>query len=151
MANSTAEIVWDLKDGDDFASGRYGRAHTIGFDGGAIIAASASPHVVGKWAEADAVDPEEMLVAALSSCHMLTFLHVARLAGLGVTAYRDHAEGRMTESGTGRQAITKVMLNPKIEWSRPAPDAHRLSQLHEAAHAGCIIANSVRTEVIVIS
>ena len=151
MVTYTAEIVWNLKDTDDFASGRYGRAHTVGFDGGANVAASASPHVVGQWADPDAVDPEEMLVAALSSCHMLTFLHIARLAGFGITAYRDHAEGEMTEIESGRQAITKVVLNPEIEWSGPAPDAHRLSQLHEDAHAGCIIANSVRTEVVVAS
>lgn len=62
------------------------RGHSISFDGGVSIPASASPHVVGKWADPAAVDPEEMLVAALSSCHMLTFFHVARLSGFEVTS-----------------------------------------------------------------
>ena len=58
----------------------------VSFDGGVEMPGSASPHVVGKWADKAAVDPEEMLVAALSSCHMLTFLHVARLAGFTAIA-----------------------------------------------------------------
>jgi organic hydroperoxide reductase OsmC/OhrA len=79
----------------------------VSFDGGVTIPASASPHVVGNWAVDAAVDPEEMLVAALSSCHMLSFLHVARLAGFAVAAYQDHAEGRMEEIAPGRQAVTR--------------------------------------------
>lgn len=81
MATYTADLVWIVKEEDDFKKGRYSRGHSIGFDGGVSIPASASPHVVGKWADPAAVDPEKMLVAALSSCHMLTFLHVARLPG----------------------------------------------------------------------
>ena len=73
-----------------------------------MVPASASPHVVGKWAVEAVVDPEEMLVAALSNCHMLSFLHVARLAGFTVAAYRDHAEGTMEEIAPGKQAITKL-------------------------------------------
>ena len=87
MATHTADIRWTLKDGDDVAKGRFSRGHEMRFDGGVTVPASASPHVVGKWAVEAAVDPEEMLVAALSSCHMLSFLHVARLAGFAVAAY----------------------------------------------------------------
>ena len=93
MATYTADVSWRLKSGEDFLKGRYSRGHTISFDGGTVVPASASPHVVGKWAVVAAVDPEEMLVAALSNCHMLSFLHVARLAGFTVAAYADHAEG----------------------------------------------------------
>ena len=77
MAKYVASVLWTLKDGEDFAKGRYSRAHEIAFDGGVTLPASASPHVVGKWADASAVDPEEMFVAALSNCHMLTFLHLS--------------------------------------------------------------------------
>jgi organic hydroperoxide reductase OsmC/OhrA len=84
MAAYTADLTWTLGDGEDFLKGRYSRGHAVRFDGGIEVPASASPHVVGKWAKRDAVDPEEMLVAALSSCHMLTFLHVARLAGFAI-------------------------------------------------------------------
>jgi organic hydroperoxide reductase OsmC/OhrA len=149
MAVYTAEINWKLKDGEDFAKGRYSRGHTLSFDGGTIVPASASPHVVGKWAVEAAVDPEEMLVAALSNCHMLSFLHIARLAGFSVAAYRDHAEGAVEDIAPGRQAVTKVVLHPDIEWTGRAPDKAELDHLHHQAHEVCFIANSVKTEVTV--
>jgi organic hydroperoxide reductase OsmC/OhrA len=149
MATHTADISWTLKDGDDFAKGRFGRGHTVSFDGGVTVPASASPQVVGKWAVEAAVDPEEMLVAALSSCHMLSFLHVARLAGFTVAAYRDHAKGVIEEIAPGRQAVTKVVLHPRIEWTGAAPDKEELERLHHEAHGICFIANSVTTRVAV--
>ena len=115
MATYTADVSWTLKSGEDFLKGRYSRGHTVSFDGGIVVPASASPHVVGKWAVEAAVDPEEMLVASLSSCHMLSFLHLARVAGFTVRSYDDHAEGTMAEIAPGRQAITKVVLHPQIE------------------------------------
>lgn len=149
MATYTADVVWNLKEGEDFARGRYSRAHAISFDGGVTIPASASPHVVGKWADPAGVDPEEMLVAALSNCHMLTFLHKARLAGFIVTHYADQAEGVMEDIAPGRMAVTKVCLRPAITWEGPAPTAEQLADLHHAAHEECFIANSVKTEVII--
>jgi organic hydroperoxide reductase OsmC/OhrA len=149
MATYTADVSWTLKEGEDFAKGRYGRGHSVSFDGGVTIPASASPHVVGKWAVDAAVDPEEMLVSALSSCHMLSFLHVVRLAGFTVAAYSDHAEGLMEEIAPGRQAVTKVVLHPQIEWSGSPPDEERLEHLHHEAHQICFIANSVTTRVTV--
>jgi organic hydroperoxide reductase OsmC/OhrA len=149
MATYTADVSWTLKDGEDFSKGRYGRGHSVSFDGGVTIPASASPHVVGKWAVDAAVDPEEMLVAALSSCHMLSFLHVARLAGFTVAGYSDHAEGLMEEIAPGRQAVTRVSLHPRIDWSGSAPDKERLEHLHHEAHQICFIANSVTTWVTV--
>jgi organic hydroperoxide reductase OsmC/OhrA len=150
MALYTADVVWTLKDGENFLTGRYSRGHTIGFDGGATIAASASPHVVGKWAVEAAIDPEEMLVAALSNCHMLSFLHVARLAGFVAATYRDHAEGVMETIAPGKQAMTKVVLHPKIEWTGTVPDKDKLDHMHHEAHEACFIANSVKTEVTVV-
>ncbi|WP_332773757.1 OsmC family protein [Phenylobacterium sp.] len=150
MATYTADIEWTLSDGEDFAKGRYSRGHTLSFDGGTVVPASASPHVVGKWAVEAAVDPEEMFVAALSNCHMLTFLHKARQAGFAVRAYRDHASGIMEEIAPGRMAVTKVTLNPQIEWDGAAPDPAALAHLHHQAHEECFIANSVKTEVTVV-
>src|ERR1700756_1763990 len=150
MAIYTADVTWMLGDGEDFLRGRYSRGHTVSFDGGIVVPASASPHVVGKWAVKAAVDPEEMLVAALSNCHMLTFLHVARMAGFTVAAYRDHAEGVMEEIAPGKQAVTKVALHPQIEWVGEAPEKARLEDMHGEAHEVCFIANSVKTKVTVI-
>jgi len=149
MATYTADIDWKLAEGEDFPKGRYSRGHTLTFDGGTVVPASASPHVVGKWAVKAAVDPEEMLVAALSNCHMLTFLHVARLAGFTVTGYHDHAEGVMEEIAPGKHAVTNVVLHPRIEWSGDVPDAAKLEDLHHEAHEACFIANSVKTKVTV--
>jgi organic hydroperoxide reductase OsmC/OhrA len=149
MSTHIAEIAWTLRPGEDFPNGRYGRGHTLRFDGGAEVAGSASPHVVGKWAVPEAVDPEEMLVAALSSCHMLTFLHRARLAGFTAAAYRDRAEGVLADIAPGRRGVTRVTLRPEIGWSGAEPDAQTLAQLHREAHAECFIANSVTTEVVV--
>jgi organic hydroperoxide reductase OsmC/OhrA len=150
MATHTAEIKWAAKErGEEFLKGRFSRAHEVSFDGGTVIPASASPHVVGKWAVEAAVDPEEMFVAALSSCHMLSFLHLARLAGFAVRAYDDHAEGVTEEIAPGRVAVTKVTLRPKIEWAGAAPKKEELDRLHHEAHEICFIANSVKTQVTV--
>jgi organic hydroperoxide reductase OsmC/OhrA len=149
MAVYTADIAWALRSGEDFLNGRYSRGHTIAFDGGVTVPGSASPHVVGKWAVKEAVDPEELLVAALSNCHMLTFLHVARLAGFIATSYRDHAEGVMEDIAPGRQAVTKVSLHPQIAWEGRAPDEETLERMHHDAHEACFIANSVKTEVTI--
>lgn len=147
MTTHTADIHWTLKNGEDFPKGRYSRRHMACFDGGVSVPASASPQIVGKWGVETAIDPEEMLIAALSSCHMLSFLHVARLAGFTVTAYSDHAEGVLEEIAPGRMAITKIMLGPRIEWSGQAPDNEALNHMHHEAHTTCFIANSVKTEV----
>jgi organic hydroperoxide reductase OsmC/OhrA len=149
MAKYVARVLWTLKPGEDFQQGRYSRAHTLSFDGGAEVGASASPHVVGKWADPAGVDPEEMLVAALSNCHMLTFLHKARLAGLVVTRYQDEAQGVMGEIAVGRLALTRVTLRPAITYEGRVPNAKELKALHHAAHEECYIANSVTTEVVV--
>jgi organic hydroperoxide reductase OsmC/OhrA len=150
MTTYTAETCWTLKEGEDFARGRYSRGHTLFFDGGVSVPASASPQVVGKWAVKEAVDPEEMLVAALSNCHMLSFLHVARLAGFVAASYRDRAEGVMAEIAPGRKAVTRVTLRPHVEWLGAAPDAATLAAMHHEAHETCYIANSVKSEVHVL-
>ena len=150
MAHFRASVDWALQPGEDFAAGRYVRGHAVAFEAGAELRGTASHHVVGnKWAEAGAVDPEQMLVAAVVGCHMLSFLHVARLAGFVVERYRDTGEGLMETNAEGRIAITRVALRPQIEWGGAAPDAEQLAHLHHEAHEACFIANSVKTEVVV--
>jgi len=150
MAKYIALIDWSLKDGEEFLAGRYSRGHSVSFDGGITIGASSSPSVVpAPWSVAQAVDPEEMLVAALSSCHMLSFLHVAREAGWVVASYRDEAEGLMRKNGEGKVAVTKVALRPYIVFNGNSPGTDELDALHHAAHEACFIASSVKTEVVV--
>jgi organic hydroperoxide reductase OsmC/OhrA len=151
MSHYVATIDWSLTaEPEDFLKGRYSRAHSIAFDGGVTIPGSPSPGVVpAPWSDPSAVDPEEMLVAALSNCHMLTFLHKAREAGFVVASYRDEAVGVMRKTAQGKIAVTRVTLRPLIAFEGAAPDAAALEALHHAAHEDCFIANSVNTEVVV--
>jgi organic hydroperoxide reductase OsmC/OhrA len=150
MPTHAAAVAWTLQDGEDFVRGRYSRAHTVTFDSGTVVPGSASPHVVPKpWSVEAAVDPEEMLVGALASCHMLSFLHVAREAHFVVTSYRDEAEGVMEKGADGRWWVARVTLRPAIAYAGAAPDAAAGQALHHAAHETCFIANSVKTEVAV--
>ena len=147
MSDHDAFVTWTLQSDADFPKGRYSRAHRITFDGGAEILASAAPSVLGRWADPAGIDPEEMLVAALSSCHMLTFLDKARRASFVIGHYADDARGRMGEVAQGRKGLVEVVLRPDISWVGPAPDPEALEALHAASHAECFIANSVRCEV----
>jgi organic hydroperoxide reductase OsmC/OhrA len=150
MAVYTADVEWTRGD-QTFVDGRYSRVHRIRFDGGVDIEGSASPHVVrAPFSSETGVDPEEMLVASLSTCHMLTFLHLAQKAGLQIDSYRDAAQGRMGKTAQGRFAVTRVTLRPEIAFGgERRPTAAELDDLHHRAHEECFIANSVTTEVVV--
>ncbi|HEX7324839.1 MAG TPA: OsmC family protein [Rhodanobacteraceae bacterium] len=120
----------------------YGRDHVVHVAGKPDIAGSADPLFRG---DADRYSPEDLLVAALSACHMLAYLHVAALAGVVVTAYEDAAEGTLvTEGNTGR--MRAVVLHPVVTISA-ASDAAKAAALHADAHRGCFIASSVNFDV----
>jgi organic hydroperoxide reductase OsmC/OhrA len=95
------------------------------------------------------VDPEEAFVASISSCHMLTFLYVAARQGIEVTSYEDEAVGVLTKNERGIPWVSSVVLKPRIVYAGAAPSADVLAQLHQKAHEGCFIANSVKTEITV--
>ncbi|MES2925162.1 MAG: OsmC family protein [Verrucomicrobiota bacterium] len=147
MSAHTATIRWSASPGEEFGKGQYSRAHSWHFDGGAVVAGSASPTIVpAPWSDVGAVDPEEAFVASLASCHMLFFLDFARRAGAAVTSYEDAAEGIMAEGADGKVRITRVTLRPRVEFAGKVPD---LGALHHAAHEACFIANSVTCAVVV--
>ena len=151
MSTHTAMIAWQRGDAS-FADDRYSRRHEWRFDGGSVIAASPSPHVVpAPWSDATAVDPEEAYVAAIASCHMLWFLSLAAERGLVVDSYADDAVGTMARIAPGRQAITEVVLRPRIAFAGAQPESGVVDALHEAAHERCFIANSVKTTIRVES
>ena len=150
MATHNATVRWFASPGEDFAKGQYSRAHSWSFDGGAVVDASASPHVVpAPWSDAVGVDPEEAFVASLSSCHMLFFLDFARRSGVVVTSYEDEADGEMAKGDDGRIRITKVTLRPRIVFGGEEPDQSAIDALHHTAHEASFIANSVTAEVVV--
>lgn len=146
----TATIVW-RNDSDDFARGRYTRGHRWHFDGGVEVPATASPHVVpARFTVEAAVDPEEALVASLASCHMLTFLDVARRAGFTVDSYDDDAVGVMEKNEAGKFWVSQVTLSPRIAFAGKTPEPDELARLHHVAHDECFIANSVLTRVTIV-
>ena len=117
MSEHKVLVEWS-GDREDFSYQTYTRNHSWSFEGGSRVEASAAP---GFFGDESRVDPEEALVASLSSCHMLTFL-----------------------------AITRVVLRPRIVFSgERQPTTEQVDQLHHIAHAECFIANSVKTEIIV--
>jgi len=146
MSKYFATVDWSRDEGD-FLAGRYTRLHAVTFDGGVTVAGSASPHNVPlPYAVEAAVDPEELFVASLSTCHMLWVLDFARRAGLIVEAYVDPAEGVMGKDGDGKIAMLSVTLKPRITLADPSR-AGELAHIHHQAHEACFIANSVKTEV----
>ncbi|MCY1350561.1 OsmC-like protein [compost metagenome] len=148
MSVYTAEVLWQ-RDGQDFTGNRYSRRHVLRFDGGAEVPGSSSPHVVPlPMSDASAVDPEEMFIASLSSCHMLWFLSLAAKQRYVVDRYVDAATGVMEKNREGQMAMTVVTLRPQVTFSgEREPTRDELERLHHAAHDACFIANSVRTEV----
>lgn len=152
MSEHKATISW-TRTGTDFLKGKYSREHTWRFDGGATVPASPSPSVVPvPYSNPAHVDPEEAFVAAISSCHMLTFLYVASKQGFLIDSYNDEAIGTMTKNDKGVPWVSSVVLHPKIAYSgdklpTPADEEH----LHHLTHEQCFIANSIKTEVMVRS
>ena len=148
MSEYTAKLEWQRGE-QDFIGNRYSRKHTLRFDGGAEVSGSSSPSVVPlPMSDATAVDPEEMFVASLSSCHMLWFLSMAAMRKFCVDSYVDDAFGIMARNADGKTAMTVVTLRPCVVFSGDLqPTAEQIHALHHKAHNECFIANSVKTEV----
>lgn len=148
MTECEAQVRW-RRGNQVFTDVRYSRAHIWAFDGGIEVPASASPSLVAvPLSEPKAVDPEEAFVAALASCHMLTFLFTAAKAGFRVDSYDDEAFGVLDKNAAGRLALTRVTLSPKVVFSGDKlPDAEQVRAMHHEAHEDCFIANSVNTDV----
>ena len=146
MSEHKATITWKRAT-ESFSYEAYNRDHLWIFDGGIQLAASASPAYQGNPLN---VDPEEAFVAALSSCHMLTFLALASRKRFIVDSYNDDAVGFLEKNDQGKLAITRAILRPKISFSGPTvPTAEQLTDLHHRSHQECFIANSVKTDIAV--
>lgn len=142
----TTRTTWS-KGGGDFTYESYTRSHDVTMGSGSTVAMSSAPGFLG---DATRVNPEELLVAALSSCHMLTFLAIAAKKRLVVEQYDDDASGILDKNDDGRLAVTAVTLRPKVRFGGDkVPSADELTSLHASAHKGCFIANSVKTHVAV--
>jgi len=145
MKRFEATLAWQRGD-QAFTDLHYSRAHRWRFDGGIDVPASSSPlSVPVPLSDPAAVDPEEALVAAAASCHMLFFLSLAAARGYIVDRYDDRAVGLLDGA-----AITRIVLNPAIAFGgERQPDRAALAELHHEAHARCYIANSLKGDVVV--
>ena len=142
MSEHRVTLNWE-KGEAPFTYQTYTRNHSLGFKNGhEVITASASPGYLGDGSKAD---PEDLLVAALSSCHMLSFLAIAAKKKLTVESYQDDAVGFL-ENDNGRLWVARVVLRPKVVMDA---DAATLEQIHHLAHDACFIASSVKTEITV--
>jgi organic hydroperoxide reductase OsmC/OhrA len=128
----------------EFRYETYSRAHTLRFDGIDIAGNAAPPNIPPTVEKQPGVDPEQAFVVALSSCHMLWFLHLACRDRWVVDRYVDEAMGFLDKTW-----VSRVTLRPKVTFAGPAPSAEQHLALHHAAHEKCFIANSVKTEVVI--
>lgn len=149
MSTYSATVQWSRQPGEVFTDRRYSRRHHWTFDGGQTVPASASPQVVRPpLSDPAGIDPEEALVAALASCHMLFFLDFASREGFRVASYRDDAVGRMEKDARQREWMSLVTLKPQVVFDGDKrPSALEIAALHHKAHDHCYIANSVKAEV----
>ncbi|HZV83978.1 MAG TPA: OsmC family protein [Brevundimonas sp.] len=148
MSEHVATVEWSRGD-QAFGDHRYSRVHDWRFDGGAVVRGSPALSAVPEpMSDPTAVDPEEALVAAVSSCHMLFFLSIACKAGFVVESYRDDAVGLLEPDARGRSSITKVTLKPVVAFLGAAPDLDTFQALHHQAHEICYVANSIRSEIV---
>jgi organic hydroperoxide reductase OsmC/OhrA len=138
------QVAWSGNDGDGTRSySGYRRDHTISTSGKPVLPGSSDPAFRG---DASRYSPEELLVASLSACHMLWYLHLCAESGVVVTAYRDDASGVMTVNPDGSGAFTEATLRPRVTLSAQS-DPLRAQALHAEAHHNCFIAASVNFPV----
>jgi organic hydroperoxide reductase OsmC/OhrA len=148
MAQYSAEVIWERGDAV-FTDNRYSRRHLLRFDGGLEVPASSSPHSVPlPLSDPGAVDPEEGLIAALSSCHMLWFLAIAGKRKFRVDRYRDQATGVLAKNAKGKSYLGVITLRPEVQFSGELlPTSEQIEAMHHSAHDECYIAHSVISEV----
>ena len=143
MNEHHATVRWQ-RTSADFSYDSYNRAHEIAFkDGAVVLAASSASDLKG---DADRVNPEEAYVAALSSCHMLTFLAICARKRLTVETYDDDAVGFLDRGPSGKLWMGRVILRPRVRFGATVDEA-TLAELHHKSHENCFIANSVTTSV----
>jgi organic hydroperoxide reductase OsmC/OhrA len=148
MTNDThhysTTLTWDGNRGTGTTTyAGYGREHHAIIDGKADLALSADPTFRG---DAARHNPEDLLLIAVASCHMLSYLAIAAKRGVNVLAYRDHATGTMQTDARGGGKFTEIVLHPEVTID-DATKVERATEFHEEAHALCFIANSVSAPI----
>ena len=147
MSKHHATIDWQ-RSAHATEADTFSRRHQATVNGGQTIDMSAAAESKG---DADAADPEQLLLTSLASCHMLTFLAIADLKGYHVERYHDTPVAYLEKNIDGRMAVTRIELSPQIRFGgdAPPPDDEMLERLHDSAHRSCFIANSITTRVTI--
>ncbi len=146
MSEHQVALEWELAT-EGFEYEEFNRSHTLTFQNGLTVKNSAAAGFSG---DSDALDPEQLLVAALVSCHMLTFLAYMSKKRYHVQHYEDNAVGVLEKNEEGKMAVTRITLHPKAVFAgERQPDAEEIARIHERSHGACFIAQSIKSEVII--
>lgn len=139
----SVQVRWTGNLGEGTSGYRnYSRNHEVTAEGKPVIPASSDPAFRG---DPTRYNPEELLVASLSACHMLWYLHLCSRAGISIAGYIDNAVGTMVETSEGGGHFKEVVLRPEVSIEKG--DATTASQLHKEAHRLCFISRSVNFPV----
>lgn len=144
MSEYVAKLSWSLGEGE-LAFGKYNPNHRITFSGGLSAILTAAPEYGG---DPRYVNPEEALAAALSSCHMMTFIALAAKARWKLRKYQDRAVALLGKTDDGRTKVSEIVLHPVTEFE-PGHEiaSDKLSEMHERAHRYCFVANAISCEM----
>jgi len=145
MTKIQPTVSWRLQRDVEFDYEHYNRDHMWTFPGGEVVAASAALEHGGS---AQRVDPDEAVIAAAGSCHMLTFLAIAAKSKHKVVSYIDRPVGEVTKNADGVMALTKITMQPKVVFEEDVDEA-TLRRFHASAHKHCIVANSLKAEFVI--
>jgi organic hydroperoxide reductase OsmC/OhrA len=148
MEEFNVKIKWNNPD-KELKFDHYSRNHTVYFGGEQTLKNSSAVSYKG---DPNASNPEELLLSALSSCHMLTFLAIASKSGYVVASYFDEAKCYLEKNSENKMTVSKIVLQPKIIFTGDkVPDNEKIKSMHDKAHHNCFIANSINCEVAIIS
>jgi organic hydroperoxide reductase OsmC/OhrA len=146
MSDFSAELSWTRKT-PDFVYDSYDRNHDVTFGSGTKIESSAAPEYKGDGTK---VNPEEALLGAIMSCHMLTFLAIASKKLFTVDRYEDSGTAILSKNARGLLFVSEARLAPRITFSgEKQPTPEQLKVMHEKSHHNCFIANTVLTKITV--
>jgi organic hydroperoxide reductase OsmC/OhrA len=144
MSDLSIELSWQ-RAGAKLITGEYSNKHTVRYNEIYELQADAAPDWGG---DSNATNPEQALAAALSSCHMMTFLALAAKADWPVVSFQDHAVAHLGKNLNGQMSVTQIDLHPVVQFDTGFNvEATKLEKMHDRAHRYCFIANTLADSV----
>jgi len=144
MSDLSIDLSWE-RASPELRLGEFSHAHTVRYNESNKLGVDAAPDWGG---DAENTNPEQALAAALSSCHMMTFLALAAKVGWPVASYRDHAVAHLGKIGKGQMSVTRIDLHPVVRFDTGfTVEPEKLEEMQHRAHRYCFIANSLADSV----